>query len=107
MLIFTSRSPESLSRVLLEASALGVPIAAMNTGGTRDIVTHGETGLLSSTPSGLADDVRRLAHDEDLRARLGSEASSHIEAKFDSASVVERIELLYSSVLSSRKMANR
>jgi glycogen(starch) synthase len=107
MLIFTSRGPESLSRVLLEASALGVPIAAMNTGGTRDIVTHGETGLLSSTPSGLADDVRRLAHDEALRARLGSEASSHIEAKFDSASVVERIESLYSSVLSSRKMANR
>ncbi len=49
MLIFTSRGPESLSRVLLEASALGVPIAAMNTGGTPDIVTHGETGLLSAT----------------------------------------------------------
>ena len=49
MLIFTSRGPESLSRVLLEASALGVPIAAMNTGGTPDIVIHGGTGLLSAT----------------------------------------------------------
>ena len=54
LLIFTSRGPESLSRVLLEASALGVPIAAMNTGGTPDIVKHGETGLLSSTPEALA-----------------------------------------------------
>ena len=50
LLIFPSRGPESLSRVLLEASALGVPIAAMDTGGTPDIVKHGETGLLSATP---------------------------------------------------------
>ena len=33
-LVFPSRGPESLSRVLLEAAALGVPIAAMDTGGT-------------------------------------------------------------------------
>ena len=48
MLIFPSRGPESLSRVLIEASALGVPIAAMDTGGTRDIVEHDVTGLLST-----------------------------------------------------------
>ena len=67
MLIFPSRGPESLSRVLIEASALGVPIAAMNTGGTRDIIEHERTGLLSATPEGLARDVRRLRAD----ARLG------------------------------------
>jgi glycosyltransferase involved in cell wall biosynthesis len=38
MLAFPSYGPESLSRVLLEAAALGVPIAAMETGGTRDIL---------------------------------------------------------------------
>ena len=48
LLIFTSRGPESLSRVLIEASALGVPIAAMNTGGTPDIVADEQTGLLST-----------------------------------------------------------
>ena len=35
LLVFPSQGPESLSRVLLEAAALGVPIAAMETGGTR------------------------------------------------------------------------
>ena len=49
MLIFPSRGPESLSRVLIEASALGVPIAAMHTGGTADIVQDEITGLLSKT----------------------------------------------------------
>src|SRR6185503_12478616 len=38
ILLFPSRGPESLSRVLIEASALGIPIAAMNTGGTPDII---------------------------------------------------------------------
>jgi glycosyltransferase involved in cell wall biosynthesis len=46
LLIFPSRGPESLSRVLIEASALGVPIAAMHTGGTGDIIVDEETGLL-------------------------------------------------------------
>ena len=50
VLLFPSRGPESLSRVLIEASALGVPIAAMNTGGTPDVIVHDRTGLLSESP---------------------------------------------------------
>jgi glycogen(starch) synthase len=95
MLIFPSRGPESLSRVLLEASALGVPIAAMNTGGTEDIIEPDVTGLLSSSAEGLAADVRRLANDADLRARLGAAARRTIERDFDAPAVVERVERLY------------
>ena len=95
MLIFPSRGPESLSRVLIEASALGVPIAAMATGGTADIVEHDRTGLLSQTPAGLAADVRRLAADEALRARLGEAARRRAEERFDAARVLDRIEALY------------
>jgi glycogen(starch) synthase len=95
MLIFPSRGPESLSRVLIEASALGVPIAAMNTGGTPDIVADEQTGLLSATPEELADDVRRLRADDGLRRRLGAAAMARAESRFDSAAVVARIERLY------------
>jgi glycosyltransferase involved in cell wall biosynthesis len=95
LLVFPSRGPESLSRVLIEASALGVPIAAMKTGGTPDIVVHEETGLLSDTPEGLAADVRRLRSDEALRSRLGAAAHAFAERRFDAAAVVERIERLY------------
>lgn len=101
LLIFTSRGPESLSRVLLEASALGVPIAAMNTGGTPDIVQHEETGLLSMTPAALAGDVRRLADDEPLRRKLGEAAMRHIERAFDAQNVVRRIEDLYLGLIRS------
>jgi glycosyltransferase involved in cell wall biosynthesis len=95
MLIFPSRGPESLSRVLIEASALGVPIAAMDTGGTRDIIEPDVTGLLSTSAEGLAADVRRLANDPDLRARLGDAARRKVEREFDAPAVVERIERLY------------
>ena len=101
LLIFPSRGPESLSRVLLEASALGIPIAAMNTGGTPDIVEDEVTGLLSLTPEELASDVRRLVQDDALRARLG-EAARTRAARFDSATVVGRVERLYQELGASR-----
>jgi glycogen synthase len=94
-LIFPSRGPESLSRVLIEASALGVPIAAMDTGGTRDIIEPGITGLLSTSPEALAEDVRRLRQDASLRTRLGTAARRRVETEFDAPRVVARVERLY------------
>jgi glycogen synthase len=99
LLVFTSRGPESLSRVLIEASALGVPIAAMNTGGTPDIVSDGETGLLSATPEQLADDVRRLRQDEPLRRRLGAAARARAHERFGAASTTDRVEQLYRELI--------
>jgi len=102
LLVFPSHGPESLSRVLLEASALGVPIAAMDTGGTRDIVVHEETGLVSDDGGRLGDDVARLRADEDLRRRLGEAARLRIERLFDAGAVVTRLEALYEALCRAR-----
>lgn len=102
LLVFPSRGPESLSRVLIEASALGVPIAAMNTGGTPDIVVHEQSGLLSRTPAELARDVRRLRDDAALRSRLADGARRRAEALFDAPAVIGRIEALYADLLEPR-----
>jgi glycosyltransferase involved in cell wall biosynthesis len=101
LLIFPSRGPESLSRVLIEASALAIPIAAMDTGGTRDVIEPGITGLLSTSAEGLAADVRRLAGDPALRARLGDAARRKVERDFDAPAVIERIEALYRELAGS------
>jgi glycogen synthase len=103
LLIFPSRGPESLSRVLIEASALGVPIAAMNTGGTADIVEDEVTGLLSEDAAGLADDVRRIRFGEVLRQRLGAAAAQRAAETFDAVSVVARIESLYRELIEARR----
>ena len=102
MLIFPSRGPESLSRVLIEASALGVPIAAMNTGGTSDIVEDEVTGLLSDDVRGLAEDVRRIRHGDVLRQRLGAAAANRALERFDAPRVVARVEALYRELLGGR-----
>ena len=102
VLVFPSYGPESLSRVLLEAATLGVPIAAMDTGGTRDIVEHEVTGLLASTPAGLGDDVGRLVTDRALAHTLAANARRRIETRFDSAIVAAHVEALYANLVSRK-----
>ena len=95
LLVFPSAGPESLSRVLLEAGALGVAIAAMDTGGTRDILTDEVTGLLSGSVEELANDIARLVADESLRERLAVALRAHVEQQFAAAAVVPRFVELY------------
>jgi glycogen synthase len=101
-LVFPSRGPESLSRVLLEAGALGVPMAAMDTGGTGDIVQPGRTGLLSASADALGADLARLVADPSLAARLGDAARLHVERTFDARAVIARIETLYLELAGTR-----
>ncbi len=103
LLAFPSYGPESLSRVLIEASALGLPIAAMDTGGTADILTHDVTALLSTTPGGFAGDLARLCADQALRRRLGAAAALHARAHFEASAVAARVEDVYLSLQAARK----
>lgn len=105
--VFPSHGPESLSRVLLEACVLGVPIAAMDTGGTRDIVIPDVTGLLSASAETLGADVARLVADRALGARLAGAARTHVERTFASASVVGRVEALYHEVVTAAAARRR
>lgn len=99
ILAFPSYGPESLSRVLLEAAGLGVAIAAMDTGGTRDILRSSETALLSTAVEGFAEDLGRLGRDADLRAELGAAARADVHTRFNAPVVVEQIEQVYRSLL--------
>ena len=99
VLAFPSYGPESLSRVLLEAAALGVPIAAMRTGGTGDILRGGTTALLSDGPASFAEDLATLARDERLRASLAAAARSDVRARFATSIVVEQVEQVYRALL--------
>lgn len=101
LLVFPSNCPETLSRVLIEASALSVPIAAINTGGTADIIVDEETGLLSTSVAGLAEDVARLAADSSLRARLGDAAAKRAASHFDIPVVLARMEALYQELVAA------
>jgi glycosyltransferase involved in cell wall biosynthesis len=93
-LVFPSLWPEPLSRVLLEALALGTPIAAMETGGTREILGGTDAGLLVTDPPALAEAVARIAGDPALRERLREAARARAQA-FAPAALIPRYEAVY------------
>ncbi|HEU5319947.1 MAG TPA: glycosyltransferase, partial [Methylomirabilota bacterium] len=97
-LVFPSLWPEPLSRVLLEALALGAPMAAMDTGGTREILEDGRSGLLVRDAAGLGEAVARLAGDDALRARLAEGARARAAA-FAPEALVPRYEAVYRRLL--------
>lgn len=98
-LVFPSLWPEPLSRVLLEALALGTPVAAMDTGGTREILENEESGLVVQDAAGLADALRRLALDAPLRARI-SEGAQARAAHFSPERLLPRYEAVYRRLVS-------
>lgn len=70
--VVPSRS-EAFGLVNIEAMMAGTPVIASNVGGIPDIIRDGEDGLLFPTddPAALAEKIRMLLLDVDLRERLG------------------------------------
>ncbi len=77
----------------------GKPIVATDIGGSREIISHGETGLLvpPADPAALAAAVNRLLGDPALSARLAANAKSSIPPRF----TLERMIAEYSEIYSS------
>ncbi len=70
---------EGHPKALLEAMACGSAVVGGDSPGIREIITHGENGLLSGlTPFSLRENIRRLINDADLRKHLGKHARQHI-----------------------------
>lgn len=63
---------EPFGLVTVEAMAAGTPVVATNTGGTAEIITDGETGLLipPQDPARLAQAVIRVLTDDKLAGKL-------------------------------------
>ncbi len=82
---------------VLEYMAAGLPTVATEVGGTPELVTHGEHGLLvpRGQPAALATAITTLADDPALRRRLGAAAHARRAAEFGLDTMVERVEALY------------
>ncbi|MBN1504897.1 MAG: glycosyltransferase family 4 protein [Candidatus Eisenbacteria bacterium] len=73
--LFPSES-EGLGSAALQAMAAGLPVVATDSGGIRDVVSHGETGFLFAKRdvASMADAVVKLLGDKDLADRMGANA---------------------------------
>jgi glycosyltransferase involved in cell wall biosynthesis len=92
--------PEGFGLVAVEAAAAGVPVVASRLGALPEIVSDGETGLLvrPGDADALADALRRLLDDRELRARFGMAARLRAR-RFAPDVATAQIEGLYRSLL--------
>jgi glycosyltransferase involved in cell wall biosynthesis len=99
--IFTMPSlEEPFGLVFLEAMAMKLPVVALSSGGTPEVVVHGTTGLLSGPGDSvrLGEHLAALIRDPALRRRMGTAGRQRVELYFtttrmaaDSAMVYERL----------------
>ncbi len=97
--VMPSRS-EGLCRALLEAMSHGLCPVVSDAGGMKEVVRHGQDGLV--TPRGdvpaLAAALRRLYGDRELLAALGNSAQRRMN-EFTPAAMAERLANLYHTVM--------
>jgi len=91
---------EGLPKVLLEAAACARPLVATDAPGCREIVRHGENGLLVPLRDavGLADAIEKLLNDPALRLRMGAKGRQMVESEFSETEVARQTLAVYREV---------
>lgn len=101
----TATLNEGFALVVLEALACGLPVIATDIDANRAVVRHGENGLLvpPADPRAMADALEMLARDEELRARLASNAHASVLPRFNWTTIGDRIAEIARDVSASQK----
>lgn len=88
---------EGLSIALLEAMAMGKPIVATPTDGTKEVITHEDNGLLIPfcQAQALADALTRLFEDPELRKQCGTHARALVAQRFSAQRVSDVVAEIY------------
>jgi glycosyltransferase involved in cell wall biosynthesis len=102
VIVMPSQWQEPCAMVLFEAAAAGKPVVATATGGTPEILRHGETGFLVERDDveRMTEYVERLIGDQELRGRMGQEAR-RIATEELAVKPVRELEELYASLVAS------
>lgn len=82
---------EGHPKALLEAMSCGLPCVGLDVPGTRDVIAHGQTGILCPpTVEGLSAGLSRALDQAGLARQLGHAARAWVEENYSAASVMRR-----------------
>ena len=92
---------EGVPKILLEATACGRAIIATDAPGCREVVRHGQNGLLvpPRDSEALAAAIRTLLLDPQLRAQMGTRGRRIAQAEFSEQRVVAETMAVYRSLM--------
>lgn len=96
---------EGLPKVLLESASCGRAIVATDVPGCKEIVCHNENGFLipPHDSKALADALKVLIKDPELRAKMGARGREIVEAEFSEEIVVKQTMEVYERLLSQKR----
>jgi glycosyltransferase involved in cell wall biosynthesis len=94
---------DGIPTVFMEAMATGRPVISCAISGIPELVRDGKTGLVvpSDDPTALAEAIIRLASDDSLREKLGSQARALVEEQHDQERTTRRLL----DLMSGKKLA--
>lgn len=95
---------EPLCGTIAEAMAHGLPVIATERGGTPEIVSHGQNGLLvpAGDPAALADAIRTLVRDPALYNKIRLSGLNTVRNRFTNERIVDQVEDYFREFLVSR-----
>jgi glycosyltransferase involved in cell wall biosynthesis len=98
---------EGFSNAIMEYMAAGLPVVAIDVGGNRDAVVHGETGFLvpERTPEAFAQPLIELLRNEEMRAAMGAKGFERCRELFEVGKTIGQLEQLYEKLIADRTRA--
>jgi glycosyltransferase involved in cell wall biosynthesis len=101
MFVLTSEY-EAAPMAILEAMAAGLPVIATAVGGIPAIVADGVSGVLvePGSPASLIAALERLAHDPELRARMGSAGAERHRRDWDAERMIDEYARVLDRIVS-------
>ncbi|MCP4231448.1 MAG: glycosyltransferase family 4 protein [bacterium] len=92
---------EGLSIAIIEAMAAGLPVAASDVGGNPELVEDGVNGSIfpPRNPAALADALRPLLADSELRRKIAVRNANRVNTLFTSSRMVGGYMKLYSDLI--------
>jgi glycosyltransferase involved in cell wall biosynthesis len=100
ILVFPSVVPH-FARPIIEAAAMGIPSVASDLGGPKELILHGETGLLvpSRDPQVLADALAELLYNPGRTHAMGEAAYLRARQLFDAGTNAATTLAVYDEIL--------
>ena len=99
--VLPSYYQEGIPKVLIEASACGIPIITTDHPGCRDAVIEGKTGLLVEARNNevIVTALNKLLDNHEYSAEMGRQAHQYAKEKFDEKKVIRQHYSLYHELM--------
>lgn len=96
---------EGVPSVFVESHALGLPAVSFDHAGIKEVVLHGETGLLAPERDvdTLSDYLLRMLEDDPFWEKCSERGKAWVWERFDRGKQTKELESLYCSVIANGK----